>query len=195
MFSSWPGKDRKQQKGTAVKPSHLISVITDSTWAIWVDVSGVGGAYLYALMTQSWTTDGKIFPFCDWKIQFAPMVTHILAPAQWCNQKRMMAWCPGWRRPKSQTLLQVDISQLTDAIFYIGYARHWSVAVKLYGQIIVLQKTGWVQQLCPPRSSFSAPLPSQRISCRWEPSSSPLLQSEQHVPQRNETARPTGKKT
>lgn len=122
------------------------------------------------------------------------MLTHIFAPARWCNQKRMMEWCPGWRRPKSQTLLQVDVSQLTDATFYIGYDRRWSVAVKLYGQIVVLQKTGWVQPLCPPRSSFSAPLPSQRISCRWEPSSWSLLQSEQHVPQRNETARPTEKK-
>lgn len=76
---------------------------------------------------------------------------------------------------------------------HIGYTGHWSEAMKLYGEIVVLQKKGWVQQLCPPPSSFSALLPSQQISCQWEPSSLPLLQSEQHVPQRNETTRPTVK--
>lgn len=42
MFSSLPGKDRKQ-KWTAGKPSHPKSVNTKSTWAIWVSVPGVGG--------------------------------------------------------------------------------------------------------------------------------------------------------
>lgn len=41
----------------------------------------------------------KILPLYDWKMKLLLLSTHIWAPAQWCDQKRTMTWCQGWRRP------------------------------------------------------------------------------------------------
>lgn len=119
------------------------------------------------------------------------MSTHIWAPARWCNQKRMMEWCRGWRRPVRHKVSGRCGRWVTQNSQKWHYTKNscWSVAMRLEGGIFALQKKGWVRPLCPPLSSFSASLPSQRNSCWWKPSSLWLLQSEQHVPRRSETAR------